>query len=226
MLRHSWDITPRQAIRLQKELASKVLVQPLDKPVRTIAGIDCAYLGRKQILAVAVLCEARSMAVLATSEIVRPLTFPYVPGLLSFREAPAVIEAVEALPQAPDLLMCDAHGLAHPRRFGLACHVGVYLDLPAIGMAKSMLCGEFRMPGPRRGCHTQIRHKGEVVGSAVRTQDGVEPMYVSVGHRITLKQAVAWALRGAKVARIPEPTRLAHQYVTRMKKEREKFADP
>ncbi|HOD82198.1 MAG: Endonuclease V [Planctomycetes bacterium ADurb.Bin126] len=218
MLDHPWDISPRQAIQLQRELASEVLVRKLEGPVRTVAGVDCAYLGRTHILAVGVLCDARTMRMIATSEVVRPLTFPYVPGLLSFREAPAVIEAVRALPQPVELLMCDGQGLAHPRRFGLACHVGVYLDMPAIGMAKSVLCGQFRPPGRRRGCRTQMRDRGEVVALAVRTRDDVEPMYVSVGHRVTLEQCAAWALRGSREARIPEPTRLAHQLVTQRKK--------
>jgi len=143
----------------------------------------------------------------------RPCTFPYVPGLLSFREAPATVEAVEKLHRRPDLLMCDGQGLAHPRRTGLACHVGLWLDIPTIGAAKSLLCGEHREPGARRGCRAALRHDGETVGLALRTRDGVKCVYVSVGHRITLGEAARWVLRAARFYRLPEPTRQAHLYL-------------
>jgi len=221
MLPHSWDLTPKQAIALQKGLAGQVRIEPLAGPIRTVAGADCAFIGRgkgtTEALAVAVLCDARTMEVLETSEVVLPCAFPYVPGLLSFREAPAVIEAVRKLSRRPDLLMIDGQGLAHPRFFGIACHVGVWLDIPTIGAAKSLLCGEHRMPAQSRGRWTRIRYKDCVVGAAVHTQDGVKPMYVSVGNRITLGQAVRWTVRCATQARLPEPTRRAHMYVTRMK---------
>ncbi|MFB3891237.1 MAG: endonuclease V [Phycisphaerae bacterium] len=220
MLNHSWDITPRQAIALQKELAGKVRAVPLSGRVNTIAGADCAFVGKEKIIAVAVLCDARTLEVIAHAEEVRPLTFPYVPGLLSFREAPAVIAAVQKLSREagrPDLLMIDGHGRAHPRGFGIACHVGLWLDVPTIGVAKSRLCGEHREPKPRRGSRAALRLDGKVIGSFVRTRDGVKGVYVSVGHRITLDAAVRWTIRCATAARLPEPSRQAHQYVTRLK---------
>lgn len=218
LIPHSWRLTPRKAIALQRELASLVRHEPLVGPVRTVAGTDCAFLdGGKRILTMAVLCEAKSMAVLATAEDERPCSFPYVPGLLSFREAPSVIAAVQRLDVDVDLLMCDGQGTAHPRGLGLACHVGLWLDVPTIGVAKSRLCGRHRPVGQRRGCHVQLRHEGQVVGRVVRTRDGVKPLYVSVGHRITLAQAVRWTLRGGRGVRLPEPTRLAHQMVSRAK---------
>ena len=218
MITHPWDISPREAIRLQRKLAEKVRVEPLAGRVRTVAGTDCAFLGGgKRIVAAAVLCDAETMEVLASAHEVRACRFPYVPGLLSFREAPAVIAAVKKLPHAPDLLMCDGQGLAHPRGLGLASHVGLLLDLPTIGVAKSRLCGRHRDPGAKRGCRTQLRHEGKVIGWVVRTRTNVKPLYISVGHRITPPEAVRWALGCCRGVRLPEPTRRAHQYVTQMK---------
>lgn len=219
MISHPWDISPKEAVALQRELAGQVVVGPLENAVSTVAGTDCAFVdGDRKILAAAVLCDAKSFKVIASAHAVLPCTFPYVPGLLSFREAQAVIEAVRKLLVRPDLLMCDGQGLAHPRGLGLASHVGLWLDIPTIGAAKSRLCGEHRTPGRRRGCRTRLVHGGKVVGLVLRTRDGVQPMYVSVGHRITLGEAARWVLRAATVSRLPQPTRLAHQYVTRQRR--------
>lgn len=218
MIRHAWDISPTSAIALQRRLADKVRAEPIGGEVRTVAGTDCAFLDSgRTILAAAVLCDAKSMAVLATAHDARACRFPYIPGLLSFREAASVIAAVGALDGPPDLLMCDGQGLAHPRRLGLACHVGLWLDMPTIGVGKSRLCGEHRTPGLRRGCRTQLRHEGDLVGAVVRTRTGVKPLYVSVGHLTTLADAVRWTLRCARGVRLPEPTRRAHEYVTQLK---------
>ena len=190
-------------------------------PIATVAGTDCAFVdGGRRVLAAAVLCDAATMEVLATAESLLPCRFPYVPGLLSFREARAVIEAVKRLGRRPDLLMCDGQGLAHPRGMGLASHVGLLLDVPTIGVAKSRLCGEHRAPGARRGCRAQLRLDGEVIGSVVRTRTGVRPLYVSVGHRVDLATAVRWTLRCCRGVRLPEPTRRAHQFVSRLKARR------
>ncbi len=218
MLSHRWNISPVEAIELQRKLASKVRVEPLRGKVRTVAGTDCAFLdnGRK-IIAAAVLLDAKSMQAVAAAHIIQPCRFPYIPGLLSFREAPAVIAAVRKLPRRPDLLMCDGQGLAHPRGLGLACHVALHLDLPTIGVAKSRLCGEAREPGVRRGCRTQLRYKGAIIGAVVRTRTGVKPLYISAGYRVTLQDAVRWTLRCCRSVRLPEPTRQAHHYVSRLK---------
>lgn len=221
MLHHAWDITPQEAIALQRELAGRVRIEPLARDIHTIAGADCAFVGRgkstSHALAAAVLCDARTLEVIAFAEAVVPCRFPYIPGLLSFREAPAVIAAVGNLPASPDMLMCDGQGLAHPRGIGLASHVGLLLNLPTIGVAKSRLCGRHSTPGDRRGCRRQLRFDGKVVGSVVRTRTGVRPLFVSVGHRITLDEAVRWTLRCAVATRLPEPTRRAHQLVTQLK---------
>ena len=218
MIRHRWDISPTEAIELQKRLAGEVRVEPLRREVRTVAGVDCAFLdGGRRVLAAAVLCDAKTMEVVASTHDVRACGFPYVPGLLSFREGPAVIAAVRKLPHTPDLLMCDGQGLAHPRGLGLASHVGLCVDLPTIGVAKSRLCGEHRAPGVRRGSRTQLRLKGKVIGAVLRTRTGVKPLYVSVGHRLTLDDAVRWTLRCGRGVRLPEPTRCAHHSVTLLK---------
>ncbi len=220
MLRHRWNISPRRAIELQRKLSALVREEPLVGKVRTVAGVDCAFIeGDAKIVAGAVLCDADSMEVLRSVSVVRRCGFPYVPGLLSFREAPAVISAVRKLPLTPDLLMVDGQGRAHPRGIGLACHVGLWLDVATIGVAKSRLCGTHRDPGIKRGARTQLRYDGEVVGFVVRTRSNVKPLYVSVGHRVTLDDAVRWTLRCCRGVRLPQPTRLAHQFVTRLKNE-------
>lgn len=217
MIRHSWKITPQEAVALQRKLRGLVRTRPLAEVVTTIAGADCTVIeGGRTILAAAVLCKAATMEIIATASDRRPCEFPYVPGLLSFREAPAVIEAVKRLPCRPDLLMCDGQGQAHPRGLGLACHVGLWLDIPTIGVAKSRLCGSHGALGLRRGCRRPLRHCGAVVGAVVRTRGNVKPLYVSVGHRVSLADAVAWTLRCAQAVRLPEPIRLAHQTVTRL----------
>ena len=217
-IRHEWELTPKQAIRLQGDLASAVREEPITTPVRTIAGVDCALVDERRIAAAAVLCDAETLEIIQQAYCVGPLGFPYVPGLLSFREAPAVIEAVRRLSQAPDLLMCDGQGIAHPRGLGLACHVGLWLDLPTVGVAKSRLCGEHRDVGAKRGCKVQLKLDGKVIGVVCRTKTNVKPLYVSPGHRITLDEAARWVFRADGGYRLPEPTRQAHQAVEKLKR--------
>ncbi len=217
-IRHEWDLTPKQAIKLQGDLASAVRIEPLTSSVGTIAGVDCALVDDRRIAAAAVLCDAETLEIIQQAYCVHPLTFPYVPGLLSFREAPAVIEAVRRLSQPPDLLMCDGQGIAHPRGLGLACHVGLWLDLPTIGVAKSRLCGEHRDVGLKRGCKVQLKLAGRVIGSVCRTKANVKPLYISPGHRISLDDAARWTFRANGGYRLPEPTRQAHQAVEKLKR--------
>ncbi|MHC4563236.1 MAG: deoxyribonuclease V [Planctomycetota bacterium] len=216
-LQHDWDLSPKQAIAVQRRLAELIRIEPLTGEIRTIAGVDCALAGGTKIAATAVLCDAGSMAVIAQASAIQPCRFPYIPGLLSFREAPVVIEAVRRLPGEPDLLMCDGQGLAHPRGLGLASHVGLWLDMPTIGVAKSRLCGEHRVVGPKRGSKVQLRHEGEIIGAVVRTRDNVKPLYISVGHRVTLDEAVHWTMACGRGVRLPQPTRLADQAVAQLK---------
>lgn len=150
---------------------------------------------------------------------IRRLTFPYIPGLLSFREAPAVLASLRKLSRTPDVVMLDGQGLAHPRRFGLACHIGVICDLPTIGCAKSRLTGSFKEPGIRRGSQTPLVDGKQVIGTVLRTRTGVKPVYISVGHKIDLRSAGKIVLNSAVRYRLPEPTRLADRLVARTKKD-------
>jgi deoxyribonuclease V len=153
----------------------------------------------------------------------RPLTFPYVPGLLSFREIPAILAALEGLKESPDLIFCDGQGYAHPRRFGLASHLGVLLDVPTIGCAKSRLIGEPAVPGgpgARAGAWTPLLDDGERIGAVVRTRAGAQPLYISCGHRVSLERAVALTLEACDGPRIPLPTRRADRCVAQAKRER------
>lgn len=207
---HPWPATAAEAIQLQKKLAPLVETFGQPKTVSRIAGVDVAYPGGGAVTraAVAVL-SFPALAVVETVVIEQPTRFPYVPGLLSFREAPAALAALETLKTAPDLLMVDGQGMAHPRRLGIASHVGLLTGLPTIGAAKSRLIGTHDEPGLARGARTPLLHRGEVVGAVLRTRTGVRPLYVSVGHRMSLEAAIEWVLACAPRYRLPEPTRLA-----------------
>ncbi len=162
--------------------------------------------------------DAESLAPLESASVLRRASFPYVPGYLSFRELPPLLEAFAKLGRRPDLVLCDGHGRAHPRRFGFACHLGVALDLPSVGVAKSRLVGSHREPGPRRGATRVLRHEGDTIGSVLRTREGVAPVYVSIGHRVSLATARRLVLRFAPRWRLPEPLRAAHQEVNRLRR--------
>ncbi len=215
---HRWDVTPRRAIVIQQELADRVVHCPLPSRPRWVAGADMAFSpdGHRCVAGV-VVWDRREGQVVEERLAVRAARFPYVPGLLSFREAPAVLAALRKLRQPPDVLILDGQGLAHPRRMGLACHVGVLADVATVGCAKSRLCGSFVEPGSTRGRRSELLMDGHVIGAVVRTRDRVRCVYVSVGHRATLAGAVALVLDCCTRYRLPEPTRLAHQLVTRQR---------
>lgn len=209
-LRHRWDLSAQEAIALQQRLAPRVERRDRLGEVRTVAGVDASY-DEARALALA------AVAVLAFPEL-RPLdqavarvpvTFPYVPGLLSFRELPAVLAAFERLTVRPDLVFSDGQGIAHPRRFGIASHLGLLLDLPTIGVAKTRLVGEHRAPPDRRGAWTPLIDRGEPIGAVVRTRKGAKPLYVSIGHRVSLASAVRWTMACTTRYRLPETTRAA-----------------
>jgi len=175
-----------------------------------VAGVDAHFdRSRKLARAAVVTLSWPDLETLEEAAAEGPLTFPYVPGLLSFREAPPVLDALEKLERTPDLLVCDAHGVAHPRRFGLACHLGVITGVPTFGVAKSRLVGEHEEPGRERGSRAPLVDRGETIGAVVRTRTGVRPVYVSVGHRVSLDTAVEWTLALAPRYRLPETTRRA-----------------
>jgi deoxyribonuclease V len=218
---HRWSMTPRQAIRLQERLAGRVRIEPLSRPLRLVAGADVAFSpDEKRCLAGVVVYDLQKQEVVEQVLAWRLVRFPYVPGLLSFREAPAVLAAVRKLHIVPDLFLLDAQGLAHPRRFGLACHVGLLIDVPTAGCAKSRLCGEHRDPASTAGSAAPLIHRGEAVGAVLRTCAGVKPVYVSVGHRVTLADAIRAVLACVTRYRLPEPTRLAHILVTRHRRDK------
>lgn len=203
---------------MQEELRERVVREDRLGRVHRVAGVDVSYDRRSPVLfAAVVVLDARTLEPIETVEARDETRFPYVPGYLSFQEAPAVLRAFAKLQRVPDLLLCDGHGVAHPRRFGLACHLGVWLDLPTIGCAKSGLVGSHTEPGVSRGCHRPLMDKGEVIGEAVRTREGVRPVYVSVGHRISLLTARQWVLRLAPRFRLPEPIRAAHLAVNQLR---------
>ena len=207
---HAWDVDPREARRIQEDLRHQV-VRDDDLPaVHTVAGIDVGFEDKGRITrAAVVVLDARTLALMEHRLIRQPTRFPYVPGLLSFREAPAVLEALEGLRTKPDLLLCDGHGIAHPRRFGIASHLGVLAGLPSIGVGKSRYIGVHREPGSEKGDWTPLLDGEEVIGAVLRSRVGVKPIYVSTGHRVGLSSAVAWVTACLTRYKLPEPTRLA-----------------
>jgi deoxyribonuclease V len=212
VVRHRWDVSPDEAIAIQQRLRGEIPLAEPDQPItldqiHTIAGIDVSYreIGRAAIAVFSFPDLALIEEVTATREV----TFPYIPGLLSFREGPVALAAFERLRIQPDLLMFDGQGYAHPRRLGLARHMGAYLDWPSIGCAKSRLTGRYEEPGPEPGAWSPLMSGREEIGRVVRTKARVKPVFVSVGYRITLPLAVEVVLRCTRGYRLPEPTRLA-----------------
>ncbi|HLU98849.1 MAG TPA: endonuclease V [Thermobifida alba] len=204
-----WPADADEARALQDRLAPRVRVEPLDPGgVRLVAGLDVSY-GAAELVAAAVVLDAVTLEVVAQATVRAAPSFPYVPGLFAFRELPPLLAALERLTVEPDAYVCDGYGLAHPRRFGLACHLGVLLDRPVLGVAKNAFVGEAAEPGPTRGAAADLVDSGEVVGRCLRVQDGVRPVYVSVGHRVDLDSACALVLRLSPRHRICEPIRRA-----------------
>lgn len=213
---HSWDVTPKEARDIQQQLCSLVKIKDSFGRIKRLAGVDVGFEqnGRVTRAAVAVLSfpELKPME----QAIARlPTAFPYVPGLLSFREIPAVLKAFESIAMTPDLLLCDGQGIAHPRRFGIACHLGLLTNIPAIGVAKSRLIGQFDEPPQEKGNWTQLMDKEELVGAVLRSRTGVKPLFISPGHRICLETAVEYVLASTTKYRLPETTRQAHRLASK-----------
>jgi deoxyribonuclease V len=223
---HEWDLSYAEARQLQRELAGRVQVVPLQKEPRFIAGLDCAFSkDDKRIFAAAVMLEvvdasgnSFELKLVETVSAEQETRFPYIPGLLSFREAPVCLEAAGRLSREPDLYVIDGQGLAHPRRLGLASHLGLFVNRPTIGCAKSRLIGNFDEPGEEKGAWSPLRDRGEVIGAVVRTRSRVKPVFVSVGHLCSLEDAIRITLACTTRYRIPEPARLAHQAVSRLRR--------
>jgi deoxyribonuclease V len=207
---HPWEVTPAEGKRVQNELREKVSTtwEPID--VKTVAGVDVGMKGEMAKAAVVVLSYPE-LSPLDQSLAQVPLTMPYIPGLLAFREAPAILAAYEKLASEPDLLIFDGQGLAHPRHFGIASHVGVILDVPSIGCAKSRLWGSHHEPPHEAGSYAHLYDGEEIIGAVVRTRTGVHPVYVSIGHKIDLPTAIQFILSCCRRYRLPEPIRFAHR---------------
>jgi len=209
---HDWDVGTAQAAMLQRDLALRVVrSRCLVSGPRLVAGCDLAVdrlRGRGTAAVVVVALPSMETVEVRVAE--GPLTWPYVPGFLSFRECPLVLDAFSHLGVEPDAVLVDGQGIAHPRRFGLASHLGLCLDVPTAGCAKSLLCGVCDLPGEEPGACTEVRDRGEVVAIALRTRAGARPVYVSIGHKTDLAGAVEWVLHCTDRHRLPEPTRLAH----------------
>ena len=215
---HGWNLTYSQAISLQKELAGRVKHQKIRIKPKTIAGLDCAFSkDGKRIIAAVIVLRFGDFELIETVHATRKVTFPYIPGLLSFREAPVCIAAAKKLKNVPDVFMIDGQGIAHPRRLGLAAHLGLFFDKPAIGCAKSRLTGQFDEPLQEKGSSASLKDKDEIIGSVLRTRTNVKPVFVSVGNKCLLEDAIEITLACAIKYRLPEPTRLAHQLVSRLK---------
>jgi deoxyribonuclease V len=209
-LSHRWDLSPKEAFAVQRNLALQVERQPRLGPVRHVAGIDVSV--REDVArAAVVVLDFEGLAPVGYATATRPVTFPYVPGLLAFREGPVVLDALERLGTTPDLLVFDGQGLAHPRRLGIASHIGLLVNMPAIGCAKSRLCGQHDEPGAEPGDYAPLLDQGEVIGAVLRTRRGVKPVYVSIGHQVDLATSIQYVLACCRGYRLPETTRWAHR---------------
>ena len=211
-MRHSWNLTPGAAIALQQRLRSKVVRMSRPQPLRHVAGTDVGFERGGRITRAAVAVLSFPALELVDYAIARqPTRFPYVPGLLSFREIPALLAALEQLRVAPEVILCDGQGIAHPRRFGIASHLGVYCGISTIGVAKSRLIGEHGQPMQRRGAWVPLRDAGETIGAVLRSKPHTLPVYVSIGHRVSLPLAVRIVMACTTTFRLPETTRWAHR---------------
>lgn len=210
---HPWNLAPDAARALQSQLAARVETRDrLPTPITTVAGVDVGFeQGGAITRAAAALLAFPSLELLEWAVARRPTEFPYVPGLLSFREIPAILDALERLTRPPDILLCDGQGRAHPRRFGIACHLGVLLDRPALGVGKTRLVGRHDEPGGERGDWRPLLDRGEEIGAVLRTRAGVQPLYISIGHRLCLETAIHITLACTPRWRLPETTRAAHR---------------
>ncbi|HVF56790.1 MAG TPA: deoxyribonuclease V [Pyrinomonadaceae bacterium] len=216
---HDWKLLPREAVELQKSLRERVRIEPLAREIETIAGADISFNKFSPVVyAGIVVLRLPSLEVVEEVGVVSETLFPYVPGLLSFRETPSVLEAWAKLKTEPDAVMFDGQGIAHPRRVGIASHVGLLINRPTLGCAKSVLVGKFEDPAEERGSWSPMVDKGETVGAALRTKTRVHPIYVSPGHLIDLEGAVALTLRCDGGYRQPEPTRRAHLLVNALRR--------
>ncbi|MCK9195380.1 MAG: deoxyribonuclease V [Syntrophales bacterium] len=219
-LPHPWNVTYEEAVSIQNTLKKQLILHDRIKtgPIHLIAGADISY-GRNSDLffATVVLLSYPDMQPIEKAHAIERASFPYIPGLLSFREGPVLLKAFKNMMRVPDLIIFDGQGIAHPRGVGLAAHMGLFLDIPAIGCAKSRLCGEHREPGPLPGDHEDLLYQEQVIGSVLRTKARVRPVFVSPGHLISLERSREVTLKCCRGYRLPEPIRQAHLAVNRLR---------
>ncbi len=216
---HSWDLDTTQARALQNQLAANVVADRPVGRVETVAAADVSFdLRGRWLHAAIIVVKAGTDEVLERSGVVTEVRFPYVPGLLTFREAPPILEAYRALGTTPDVVLVDGQGIAHPRHMGVASHLGLWLGIPTIGCAKSRLFGEHAEPGPKRGDWTPLLHDGQTLGAVLRTRDRVKPLFISPGHLCDLDSAIRIVLENTAKYRLPVPARLAHAFVNEMRR--------
>ena len=212
LLKHNWDVTPQEAIAIQRELREKLIVYDDFSPPDRVAGVDVGFKDEGRITRAAVAVLSFPQLELVEHAIAEePTRFPYVPGLLSFREVPAVLAALGKLRHLPDMILCDGQGYAHPRRMGIACHLGVLTDIPTIGVGKTRLVGTHDEVPENKGEWVPLQHQGEVIGAVLRTRVGVKPLYISGGHRVSLESAIHYVMACITRYKLPETTRWAHR---------------
>ena len=217
---HSWQVTLDKAADIQRELAKKLIFEPLTGKVKYIAGADVAYFDQmKRCVGAVTLMKFPELDIIEQTSAVLNVQFPYIPGYLTFREAPVLLKAFEKLQHTPDLIIFDGQGIAHRQKMGIAAHLGVILDIPSIGCAKSRLIGNFDNPAPEKGSFSPLFYKGNEIGAVVRTRKGTKPVFVSPGQKITIPEAIDWVLKCSPKFRVPEPVRQSHIAVNRLKSE-------
>jgi deoxyribonuclease V len=211
---HPWDVTYKEAVKIQKDLKDKVSLKKIDKRIKYVAGLDVSYAKGSNIMwAGVVVLDFPSLNKAEERWAQKKVSFPYIPGLLSFREIPALIDALRKMEIEPDLIFCDGQGIAHPRGLGLASHLGILLNKSTIGCAKSHLVGMYNQVGERKGNYAYLMHQNRIIGAVVRTRSKVKPIFVSPGYRVMVNDCVKFVLETCSKYRIPEPTRQAHLLV-------------
>jgi len=223
---HQWDIPPQEAMKIQSQLREELILENGFDKIDKIAGADISYSkGCNELYAAVLVFSYPSLAVIERAEAVATIDFPYIPGLLAFREGPPLLKAFEKIEQEPDLIIFDGQGIAHQRGLGIATHMGILLDKPTIGCAKSRLVGEYKKPDLEAGSNTPLVYKGRVIGAVVRTKDNIEPVFVSPGFKIDVKTSVDIVLSCCQKYKLPEPSRQAHILANRFRVEGEKRGD-
>jgi deoxyribonuclease V len=208
---HGWAVGPQEAIEIQRQLSGRVILSAENITLHYIAGLDVTVKRNSEATAAAIVLTYPGLNIFETSIVEGKVEFPYIPGLLSFREMPLAVRALEKLITVPDLVLIDGQEISHPRRLGLASHIGLFLDIPSIGCAKSPLYGNYIEPDISKGSKSNIVNtEGEIIGAVLRTKSNVKPLYISIGHKIELSQAIFWVIECCRGYRLPEPTRLAH----------------